>query len=108
MKKSGFVNKLKTKWGISSNVDFVLIMLVFSFAGLAVSFSRRPICHLLGVDQKVAWWIKILVNVPLFVLLYQLWLMIFSSLLGQFAFFWEREKKIGRFLSRVFSRFRTG
>ncbi len=107
MKKINLVTKLKTKWGISRNLDFILIMLAFSFAGLAVSFSRRPICHFLGVDQKIALWIKILVNVPLFVLLYQVWLITFGCLLGQFTFFWEREKKLGRFLVKVFGRSRT-
>ena len=106
MKKSGFVTKLKTKWGISNNFDFIRIMLAFSFAGLAVSFSRRSICHLLGVDHNVAWWIKVLVNVPLFILLYQLWLLLFGTLLGQFAFFWEREKKLGRLFVRLLGRAR--
>ena len=36
--------KLKQKWGITSNVDFTLIMLAFSLAGIGIS-SLKYIKH---------------------------------------------------------------
>ncbi len=95
-----FVNKLKKKWNISSNVDFVLIILVFSLAGLGVSFSRRGIFVLLGINHA-AWWLKIIVSLILIVPLYQLSTLFFGILLGQFPFFWERQKAIGRALRKI-------
>lgn len=96
--------KLKKKWQITSNVDFVLIMLVFSLAGMAIGFVRRPIFHLIGITPHTPFWIKAAVYIPLIVPIYQLNLIIFGSLLGQFNFFWEKEKKLGRFLKRVLLR----
>ena len=101
-----FVDKLKKKWGISNNVDFVLIMLVFSLAGMGVSFSRKRIFVLLKLTHA-AWWVKILVSLILIVPLYQLSTLFFSLFFGQFPFFWERQKAIGRALRKILSEFST-
>ena len=98
----GWVQKLKTKWGIESNRDFILIMLTFSLAGMMISFSRKPIFHVLGIEKETALWIKILVYIPLIIPLYQVFLLFWGTVLGQFGFFWEKEKKIGRFLKQSF------
>ena len=95
-----FVDKLKKKWNISSTADFVLIMLVFSLAGLGVSFSRRRIFVLLGLNHA-AWWINVIAWLILIVPLYQLSTLFFSIFLGQFSFFWERQKAIGRALKKI-------
>ena len=95
-----FVEKLKKKWNISNNVDFVLIMMVFSLAGLGVSFSRRKIFVLLGLNREPLW-INIAAWLILIVPLYQLSTLFFSIFLGQFSFFWERQKTIGRAIKRI-------
>lgn len=96
-------NKLKKKWGISNNVDFFLIMLVFSLAGLSISFVRPLVFHILHLDQAPLW-VKIMVYLPLIVPIYQCGLLIFGFLLGQFKFFWEWEKKWVARLSGAFRR----
>jgi hypothetical protein len=95
------VENLKKKWGISSNLDFVLIMLSFSLAGSMISVCRKPLFALLGVKITTPFWIKTLIYVPLIPPLYQVLLMIFGTLLGQFNFFWEKEKRLGRLLLRA-------
>ena len=95
-----FFERLKKKWNISNNVDFILIMAVFSLAGLGVSFSRRRIFILLGLNHA-AWWINIIAWLILIVPLYQLSTLFFSIFLGQFSFFWERQKAIGRVLKKI-------
>ena len=94
---------LKEKWEIGSNVDLFMIMLVFSLAGSAISFVRKPIFHALGITEHTPFWIKVLVYLPLIPPIYQINLLIFGAILGQFKFFWEKEKKIGRFLLRALS-----
>ena len=95
--------KLKQKWGITSNVDFTLIMLAFSLAGMGISVVRPIVFHLLHLDHAPLW-AKVLIYIPLIVPIYQFNLLIFGSLLGQFGFFWAWEKKwVGR-MARVFSR----
>ena len=93
-----WIERLKKKWNITSNLDFILIMLVFSLAGMGISFTRKPIFHLLGIGAQTPLWVKVAVYIPLIVPMYQLYLMIFGIIFGQFAFFWEKEKKLGRFL----------
>ena len=97
------VKHLKEKWNITSNRDFILIMLVFSLAGMAIGFIRKPIFHALGITVHTPIWIKVLIYLPLIPPIYQVNLLVFGFLLGQFDFFWEKEKRILKFLGKVFS-----
>lgn len=94
------VEKLKSKWQIQSNWDFTAIMLVYSLAGLGVSFSRRGIFSFFGLNQAPLA-TKILLSLLLIVPLYQLSTLFFGFLLGQFQFFWSRQKAIGRALGKL-------
>lgn len=93
------VQKLKRRWNITSNLDFALIMVVFSLAGLGVSFSRHFIFALLGLEPSPLW-IKIIVSILLIVPLYQLSTLVFALPLGQFGFFWSRQKAMARFIAK--------
>lgn len=99
-----WIEKLKAKWGIASNWDFVMIMLAFSLAGMMISVCRPPIFHLLGISDETNFWIKALVYIPLIPPIYQVFLLVWGTLLGQFDFFWEKEKRLGRFLKQSFFR----
>jgi len=99
----GWINHLKEKWRIKNNWDFILIMVVFSVAGMLILHERRPVFHFLGVTEHTPLWIK----VPLYILtvfpLYQMNLLIFGFLLGQFDFFWTKQKNLARFIARRFN-----
>ncbi len=94
-----FLQNVKRKYQIKSDLDFALIVTAFSLAGLNVSFTRPRIFQWLGISHS-AWWVKTLAFLLLFFPLYQLSTLLYGSLLGQFSFFWERQKKLGRFLRR--------
>jgi len=100
MKKD--ITRLKTKWGIQNNWDFFLIMLVFSLAGMMISVLRPPIFALLGVTAQTPFWIKAVIYIPLIFPLYQISLIVFGFLLGQFDFFWKKEKQLVRALRGLF------
>jgi hypothetical protein len=100
-KEPGWVKKLKAKWNIETNADFVMIMLVFSLAGMFIGTERHFVFHAFGID-KDPMWVKVLVYVPLIFPLYQLNLLVFGFCLGQFKFFLEKEKKLVRFLLQSF------
>jgi len=76
-------------------------MMVFSLAGMSIGFFRRPIFHLLGITAQTPLWIKIIIYIPLIVPIYQINLIVYGFLLGQFQFFWEKEKKLVKFLYKV-------
>lgn len=97
MSEPNWITKLKRKWNITTTRDFILIMIVFSLAGMAIGFERKIVFHLFGIDKDPLW-VKILVYVPMIVPIYQLNLLVFGFLLGQFQFFLEKEKRLVRFL----------
>ncbi len=101
------LQKLKKKWNIESNRDFILIMIVFSLAGMSIGFFRRPVFHWLGITAHTPLWIKILAYIPLIPPIYQINLLFYGFLFGQFDFFWEKEKRLGRFLWQAITRQRT-
>ena len=99
-----WADKLKKKWNIQSDWDLWMIMLTFSLAGSSILSIRKVIFPLLGIKAATPLWIKILVYVPLFPPIYQLGLLFFGFLLGQFPFFWEKEKRLAKFLANRFKR----
>jgi len=98
------ISHLKKKWQIKRNTDFVLILLVFSLAGVAVSFLRKSVFAALGINHAPLWE-TIILSILIIVPLYQLLTLIFGLFLGQFDFFFERQKTIGRSIVRFVRRF---
>ena len=98
--KSSFFERLKQRWGISSNLSVVLILIVFALTGSSSVKLARPVLDFIGLhkaDFEAAWyalttyWIlRILVIFPI----YQILLVCFGWLFGQFSFFWNFEKKM--------------
>jgi len=103
MQEPKIFTKLKSKWGIKSNWDFFIINVVFALAGMSIVFVRKPVFALLGITTETALWIKVLVYIPLIIPTYQINLLFFGFILGQFKFFWEKEKQVGRFLLSIFT-----
>jgi len=96
-----WLEHLKEKWGIKSNWDVIVIMIVFSLAGMLVVSERPLIFHLFGVKPETPFWLKTFLYLLFIFPMYQINLMIFGTLLGQFRFFWEKEKQLGRFFYRI-------
>ncbi|WP_068472604.1 DUF6787 family protein [Saccharicrinis aurantiacus] len=83
------LKSLKTRWGINSNFQLVVILFVFSAAGSASLYVRTFIFNLLGIETELSLWIKI----PLFIINYQILLIVIGTLCGQFRFFYNFQKK---------------
>lgn len=90
--------KLKQKWKLKSNWDFILIMIVFSLAGMSVVWVRKPFFYFVGITPETSFTIKFFVWLLIVFPTYQINLLIFGFLLGQFSFFWEKEKQLGRMI----------
>ena len=97
------IDRLRTKWAIESMRDFWLIMVVFSLAGMNVSLIRRPLFYALGFTRETAIGIKIITYILFVFPTYQISLLLYGGLLGQFKFFWNKQKKIMQFISKGFS-----
>ncbi|MFD2823625.1 DUF6787 family protein [Lacinutrix iliipiscaria] len=89
------MEKLKQRWGINSNWQVAVILIVFSITGTTASFIGKPILALLNITPEtfnsfIYWTLRIII---LFVM-YQFLLVFFGWLFGQFDFFWNFVKKM--------------
>jgi len=95
------LDKLKTRWGIHSNVQIILILIVFSVTGSAAVYVKKLIFDLLGIDTDTSLWIKIPMYILTILPAYQILLLIFGFIFGQFRFFYNFQKKsFGRFIRK--------
>ena len=94
----GFLEKMQKRWGVGAWAA-VLILLAFALTGLTVVRIRQPIMALIlpaDAPAWVSWAVYLLVIFPL----YQVLLLTYGALLGQFNFFWPKFKAVGRFMAR--------
>lgn len=102
--KRGILQKLKEKWGLQSLMQVVAVLIVFSLTGSTVVLIRKYLFAALGFDEGTPFWLKALSYLLFVIPLYQLLLLAYGFLLGQFNFFWEKEKKMARHIRRFFYR----
>ncbi|QYA26576.1 diacylglyceryl transferase [Gramella sp. MT6] len=89
------MKKLKDRWGIDSNWQLIIIFIVFAITGSTAAKLASPVVNLLGIDQEtshwsVYWFSRIVLIFPI----YQVLLICFGWIFGQFQFFWAFEKKM--------------
>jgi hypothetical protein len=102
-----FIKKLEHKWIVNERWELIRIFIVFAITGSSSVFVGRPIIKLIGVSKEnlgaVLYGIIFCVVSLVF---YQILLVFWGWLLGQFEFFWNFEKKmlrrfgLGRFLDK--------
>lgn len=89
------MKRLKEKWRITSNFQFIIILIVFSVTGSLAVWVAKLILELVGLDKSavnscIFWPIRIAIIFPI----YQVMLVVIGALFGQFKFFWAFEKKM--------------
>jgi len=92
--KLPWIHRLKEKWGIHHTWQVVCILLVFSLAG-STAVTLKPVYFgVLGIDSATPLWIKISAYLLFLFPTYQTLLLAYGALLGQFGFFWKKEKQL--------------
>ncbi len=97
MKKPGWIGRLEKRWNVST-VRVFIILLVFACTGFTVLFIKQPILAYFGPPESRSIWLSVLYYVLIFPL-YNLILLFYGAIFGQFRFFWGFEK---RFFQRFF------
>lgn len=93
------MDKLKERWGIESNLQVFLILIVFAINGSFAAWVAKPITEFIGISsENTTLWIYIPIRILLIFPIYQFTLPIVGFVFGQFKFFWNFEKKM---LSRI-------
>ena len=100
----GYFNRLKDKWAVESNLQFVIIFVVFAITGSSSVKIAKPLMELIGVEitafedifmgTELYWLLRVVIVFPI----YQILLLFYGTIFFQFKFFWKFEKKI---LSRM-------
>ena len=94
-----WMQRLGQRWGVGP-VRVVLILIVFACTGFTVMFLKKPVVGYFTDHGEQ----PLLFSVLYYILIlpfYNLVLLVYGALLGQFKFFWEFEKKFfGRILGR--------
>lgn len=85
------------RWNLKNRWQLIVILLVFSITGSSSIAIGRPILKIIGITLEN---LPSLIYYPLFVIisfiLYQVFLIGYGWLFGQFSFFWNMEKKMLR------------
>ena len=87
----------KSRWGITSNFQVFMIIVVFAITGSTSAYLSKPILSWLGITKDtVSGWVYYPLYIILIFPVYQVLLVTFGFLFGQFKFFWAFEKKMLR------------
>jgi hypothetical protein len=89
-----FVERLKKRWGVGP-WGVLAIVVAFSLAGMTVVRLKGPVLGLIMPANAPNWvqWVAYLVIIfPL----YQVLLLAYGTVLGQFDFFWKKLTAVGR------------
>lgn len=87
----------KERWNIRSNWQLLVILVVFALTGSSAALLAKPILALFGVVKgEVHSVLYYLLYIVLIFPIYQLLLVSFGFVFGQFQFFWAFEKKMLR------------
>jgi hypothetical protein len=89
--------RLAKKWELTYRWEMIRVFMVFAITGSSSMFVGRPIIKFIGITKEnlnpVLYWV-LFISIGL--IFYQILLVFFGWLFGQFDFFWNFEKKMLR------------
>ncbi len=92
--------RFKKKWNITSNLQLIIILVVFSITGSAALIVKKYVFELIGIGPET----PLILKIPLYIIVilpsYQVLLLVIGALFGQFRFFYEFQKKSLSFMKR--------
>lgn len=93
-----WIERLKNRWKLESAGQVVIVLLAFACTGFTILFIKKPLLSFLAGEQGDSTLASVLYYI--FILpIYNVILLGYGFIFGQFKFFWEFEK---RFMERFF------
>src|SRR5690606_37483556 len=92
-----WMQRLSDRWGVSPG-RVIVILIVFACTGFTVMFLKRPVVAFFAGDGDQPLLFSILYYL-LILPVYNVILLFYGAIFGQFRFFWEFEKRFFRRLS---------
>ena len=91
------MGNFKERWNIKSNWQLVAIFVIFAITGSSAAYLSKPILASFGISKDtVSGWIYYPLYIILIFPVYQVLLVGYGFIFGQFEFFWAFEKKMLR------------
>lgn len=87
-----WLERLKTRWKLNSIYQVIIVLIVFACTGITVLAIKKPVLHFLAGaegDSAIATTLYYILILPV----YNVILLAYGFLFGQFSFFWEFEKR---------------
>ena len=87
--------KLKNRWLLENRWEFIAVFIVFAITGSTAGRISSPVMQTIGLGSEtisgwIYWPLRILIIFPI----YQVLLLIIAWIFGQYAFFYQFEKKM--------------
>lgn len=101
--KNTFIENLKNRWNVKSAFQVVVILIVFSCTGFSVLYVEDQFYKLLDITGDYGFWMRALLFIVITLPIYNVLLLIYGFIFGQFSFFWMFEK---RFFGRILTIFK--
>ena len=86
-----WIKKLEDRWKVST-IQVFLILIVFACTGFTVLFLKKPVVNYFTGGEANFWFS--LIYYLLILPVYNVILLVYGFLFGQFTFFWEFEKRM--------------
>ncbi|CAM3422896.1 DUF6787 family protein [Aequorivita lipolytica] len=90
------MKKLKERWNIETNGQLFIVFLVFAITGSSAAKLGSPITDFFEIKKELGWYVywpfRILIILPI----YQVLLVFYGWVFGEYDFFWKFEKKMLR------------
>lgn len=90
------MKKIKERWELKSNRQVFIVFLVFAITGSSAAKLAAPVTEFFQITTEMGWYIywpfRILIIFPV----YQVLLVFFGWVFGEFDFFWKFEKRMLR------------
>jgi hypothetical protein len=99
-----FIEKLKKHWEIKSTWQVIIILIVFALTGTSVLYVEKLVHDLLNIPPNLDWYYSTLLFIIITLPLYNVLLLIYGFIFGQFRFFWDFEKKFFGRIGNLFQR----
>lgn len=88
-----FVEKMKKRWGVESLGGLLLVLFIFSIAGMSTLYVRNFVFDWFGIGPATPVWLEVIAWALVVFPAYQLLFLFFGFITGQFQFVWNFEKK---------------
>ncbi len=103
--KPGFLQSLQSKWQLKSLTQVLLVLLAFACTGTTILLIKNPLLAFFGIERGGGQGaLNTLLYLLLVLPLYQILLLVYGFIFGQFRFFWEKEKQLVKRIGGIFIR----